>query len=143
MKIQAPEGGWRYQPGVDSDTSVTGWYVMGLQSALMAGLEVPSPTLQRVSEYLDTVAIDGGSLYKYQPIRQGFSPAMTAEGLLCRQYLGWKQNDRRLAEGAEFMLEHKASTGRIATCTTGTTPPKCCITSKATTGTSGIASCGK
>ena len=96
VKIQAPEGGWRYQPGVDTDTSVTGWYVMGLQSALMAGLEVPSITLMRVSEYLDTVALDGGSLYKYQPIRQGYSYSMTAEGLLCRQYLGWKQNDPRL-----------------------------------------------
>jgi hypothetical protein len=106
VKIQAPEGGWRYQPGVDTDTSVTGWYVMGLQSALMAGLDVPSPTLQRVSEYLDTVALDGGSLYKYQPIRQGFSPAMTAEGLLCRQYLGWKQSDPRLLRGAKFMVEH-------------------------------------
>ena len=106
VKIQAPEGGWRYQPGVDTDTSVTGWYVMGLQSALMAGLEVPSPTLQRVSEYLDTVALDGGSLYRYQPVRQGYSLAMTAEGLLCRQYLGWKQNDPRLLRGAKVMLEN-------------------------------------
>ena len=106
VEIQAPEGGWRYQPGVDTDTSVTGWYVMGLQSALMAGLDVPSPTLQRVSDYLDTVALDGGSLYKYQPIRQGYSLAMTAEGLLCRQYLGWKQNDPRLLRAAKLMLEN-------------------------------------
>ena len=34
VKIQAQEGGWRYRPGQDSDTSVTGWFVMGLQSAL-------------------------------------------------------------------------------------------------------------
>ncbi len=107
VKIQAPEGGWRYIPGNDSDTSVTGWFVMGLQSALMAGLEVPSPTLQRISEFLDSVAIDEGAFYKYHRQRQGFTPAMTAEGLLCRQYLGWKQDDRRLADGASFLLEHK------------------------------------
>ena len=107
VKIQAPEGGWRYRPGVDSDTSVTGWFVMGLQSALMAGLEVPSPTLQRVSKYLDSVALNDGSFYRYQPIRQGFTPAMTAEGLLCRQYLGWKRDDPRLLEGAEFLLQNK------------------------------------
>ena len=38
LKVQAPEGGWRYVPGQGTDTSVTGWFVMGLQSALMAGL---------------------------------------------------------------------------------------------------------
>ena len=40
VKIQDSLGGWRYQPGSDSDTSVTGWFVMGLQSARMAGLEL-------------------------------------------------------------------------------------------------------
>ena len=67
VKIQAPEGGWRYIPGIDSDTSVTGWFVMGLQSALMAGLDVPSPTLSRVSEFLDSVAIDEGVLLQVSP----------------------------------------------------------------------------
>ena len=28
---------------------------------------------------------------------------MTAEGLLCRQYLGWKQDDNRLRDGAKFL----------------------------------------
>ena len=106
VKTQAPEGGWRYIPGVDSDTSVTGWYVMGLQSARMAGLEVPVPTLPRVGAYLDTVALDGGSFYKYQPARQASSPSTTAVGLLCRQYLGWEQNDPRLVKGAQFLVEH-------------------------------------
>ncbi len=106
VKIQASEGGWRYRPGVDSDTSVTGWFVMGLQSALMAGLEVPSPTLQQISNFLDTVQVHQGSFYKYQPIRKGFQVSMTAEGLLCRQYLGWKQDDARLLEGAEYLLEN-------------------------------------
>jgi hypothetical protein len=106
VKIQAKEGGWRYNPGSDSDTSVTGWFVMGLQSGLMAGLDVPSPTLERVSKYLDSVQMYGGGFYKYQPIRNGFTPAMTAEGLLCRQYLGWGRDDERLKEGVDFLLEN-------------------------------------
>ena len=31
---------------------------------------------------------------------------MTAEGLLCRQYLGWEQNDARLLSGVEYVLSH-------------------------------------
>ncbi|MGH7137889.1 MAG: prenyltransferase/squalene oxidase repeat-containing protein, partial [Pirellulales bacterium] len=86
-------GGWKYLPRSASDTSVTGWIMMALQSARMAGLEVPSPVLQRVSDYLDKASPDG-SRYRYEcnessPLTQ----AMTAEGLLCRQYLGWKRDD--------------------------------------------------
>ena len=36
--------------------SVTGWVVMALQSARMAGIEVPSPVFDRVSKFLDSVA---------------------------------------------------------------------------------------
>lgn len=105
VKIQAPEGGWRYTPGQDSDTSVTGWYVMALQSAMMAGLEVPSPTLEKISKFLDTVATDDGSRYGYRP-NTGSTETMTAEGLLCRQYLSWKHDDPRLAKGVQFLLDN-------------------------------------
>ena len=56
VKIQAPEGGWRYQPGIDSDLSVTGWFAMALQSARMAGIEVPSPMFANITKFLDSVA---------------------------------------------------------------------------------------
>src|SRR5690606_3537924 len=55
VKTQSPEGGWRYEPRVDADLSVTGWFVMALQSALMAGLEVPSPTFDNITKFLDSV----------------------------------------------------------------------------------------
>ena len=58
IKAQAPEGGWRYEPKVDSDTSVTGWFVMALQSGMMAGLEVPSPNLSNIMGFLDKVSSD-------------------------------------------------------------------------------------
>jgi squalene cyclase len=35
---QGPVGGWRYSPRAAGDMSVTGWYVMTLQSGLAAGL---------------------------------------------------------------------------------------------------------
>jgi hypothetical protein len=105
VKIQAPEGGWRYEPGIDSDMSVTGWFVMALQSARMAGLEVPSPTLERASKFLDEVARDGGSRYAYRS-RDGATLTLTAEGLLCRMYLGWERSDPRLQNGVQYLLQN-------------------------------------
>ena len=102
VRIQDREGGWRYVPRHGSDTSVTGWFVMALESGSMAGLEVPSTTLSRVSGWLDKVATAGGSQYSYRPGRPA-TPVMTAEGLLCRQFLGWKRNDRRLLDGVDHL----------------------------------------
>jgi hypothetical protein len=100
---QSPQGGWRYSPKEDSDTSVTGWYVMALQSAMMAGLDVPSPTFDKINGFLDSVAHENQSKYGYMP-GQDYRLSMTAEGLLCRQYLGWKHNDERLRQGVNYLL---------------------------------------
>jgi hypothetical protein len=80
--------------------------VMALQSALMAGLDVPSPTLSKISSYLDKAEREGGTKYAYQP---GHDPdlVMTAEALLCRQYLGWPQTDERLVAGADYLLRNR------------------------------------
>jgi hypothetical protein len=102
LRIQDQAGGWRYYPGKGSDTSVTGWVVMALQSAKMAYLAVPDVHLKRVGKYLDSVAISGGSEYLYMPRSHG-GLAMTAEGLLCRQYLGWRRDDPRLVEGVAIL----------------------------------------
>jgi len=103
-------GGWRYIPGDGSDTSVTGWYVMALQSARMAGLEVGSPDLELVNKFLDKVASNDGREYAYQ-IGKGATLTMTAEALLCRQYLGWKQQDPRLVDGMKLINANKVSFG--------------------------------
>lgn len=101
-------GGWRYAPRQDSDTSVTGWIVMALQSARMAGLEVPKETFEKIGGYLDKAASNDGSRYSYRP---GEAPdeVMTAEAILCRQYLGWPRNDERLVAGVEYLSSHPPS----------------------------------
>ncbi|QDS99335.1 prenyltransferase/squalene oxidase repeat-containing protein [Adhaeretor mobilis] len=106
--VQGPEGGWQYYPNVGGDLSVTGWFVMALQSARMAGLDVPSETLERIGGFLDLVTLDGGSQYSYRP-GQGKRMSMTAEGLLCRQYLGWSHDDRRLTRGADLLNKNLPS----------------------------------
>lgn len=105
VAIQTSDGGWRYEPGRGSDLSVTGWFAMALQSARMAGIEVPSSTFDRLSEYLDSVQKDYGSQYSYRP-NEGARLSMTAEGLLCRQYLGWERNDERLLNGANLLIQN-------------------------------------
>jgi hypothetical protein len=107
-KAQSPElGGWRYEPRIDSDTSVTGWYVMALQSGLMAGLEVQSPNLELINKFLDRVAREGGSQYAYQIGEPATRLTMTAEALLCRQYLGWKHDDPRMRAGIDLLLANR------------------------------------
>jgi len=103
VAAQSPQGGWRYRPGGDSDMSVTGWVIMALQSARMAGITVPRKTLAGASAFLDAAATQGGRRYSYQP---GVAPtlSMTAEALLCRQYLGWQRDDPRLIDGTKYLL---------------------------------------
>jgi hypothetical protein len=102
QKAQSDEGGWRYRPRFDSDTSVTGWYVMALKSGLAADLDVNSSVLDNVSHYLETVQSYEGAAYAYRPGRPP-SPAMTAEGLLCRQYLGWPREHVAMIRGSETL----------------------------------------
>ncbi len=105
VRIQAAEGGWRYDPGAGSDLSVTGWFAMALQSARMAGIEVPTPTFNRLSGYLDSVGSQDGIFYSYK-LNRVATASMTAEGLLCRQYLGWSQSDPRLRKGAQYLIKN-------------------------------------
>jgi hypothetical protein len=91
-------GGWRYLPGQPGDMTVTAWQLAALKSAALAGLEVPSPTIDGVSRFLDSVQSRGGAAYGYRSPQA--KPCTSAIGLLCRLYLGWDDEaalDRGLA----------------------------------------------
>jgi hypothetical protein len=116
IDAQSDAGGWRYQPRQDSDTSVTGWYVMALISARMAGLEVDSQSLENVHLFLDSVQRsagenrpnDQGDRYAYS-LGGKDKDSMTAEGMLCRMYLGWKTSDPRIVRGCEYLASKPIS----------------------------------
>ncbi len=104
---QHPEfGGWRYRPKFESDTSVSGWQLMALKSGEMAGLNVPKTAYAGVARWLDSVESKSApGHFTYHPSKPA-SLAMSAEGLLMRQYLGAKRNDARLISGADYLRKH-------------------------------------
>ncbi|MFW6108045.1 MAG: prenyltransferase/squalene oxidase repeat-containing protein [bacterium] len=107
VAAQHRAGGWRYNPGQPGDTSVLGWQWMALQSAQMAGLNVPSSTLTAAAGYLDRAQTDRpGGRYAYQPGKPP-SHVMTAEALLCRQYQGWSPGHEGLRDGADYLLKEQ------------------------------------
>ena len=113
ITAQGPNGGWRYDPGKPGDMSVTGWYLMALKSAEMAGIEVPPTTWTRFEEFVNSVAVGDGSQYGYRfetPLRPPgpVTAAVSAEGLLCRQYFGWPRREPRLVAGIEHLLATNA-----------------------------------
>ncbi len=107
VKAQYNDGGWRYTPAPAQqagDTSVVGWQLMALQSARAANLTIPDHVFSRANSYLDRVQHRGGSQYSYQQHARP-TPIMTAEGLLCRLYLGWNKGEPGLNAGVRFLVE--------------------------------------
>lgn len=119
-------GGWRYDldsqgRSRESDTSVSGWQLMALKSAQMAGLEVPPEVLAKVNGWLDIAQasqVDGQYVYNPHAAdspeqRAGRNPnlAMTAEGMLMRIYLGRNRDNARLATGADFLRNNLPEVG--------------------------------
>lgn len=108
VRAQHEEGGWRYSPGQSGDTSVVGWQLMALRSAEMAYLKVPAETFNRAARFLDSVQMSPSEgLFGYRPGSRA-TRAMTAEGLLCRQYSGWQSHHPPLLFGVEWLLKHQS-----------------------------------
>ena len=112
-------GGWRYTPGRESDTSVTGWMLMAIESGRRAGLEVPEQTFEGIHNWLDTSQDkDKPFLYSYNPYApintrqaqgRSASKTMTSVGLLMRLYLGWDKDDDNSIAGARYLQENLPS----------------------------------
>lgn len=105
---QNSDGGWRYRPGESpSDSSVTGWQVMALKSALLAGLRVKKNSIQRALRWFDSVTDENGRTH-YRKLGDrnslGVSPALTAVALLCRLFAGAKPEDPAVQRAVQQIL---------------------------------------
>jgi hypothetical protein len=97
-------GGWRYRPHDSGDTSLLGWQFMALKSAQTAGIPMPEATRQGIIHYLQSVASHGtGGLASYRP-QETPTRTMTAEAMLCWQFLGIARNHPACDEAANYLL---------------------------------------
>ena len=103
VKIQAPEGGWRYQPGsrqrfvghglvCDGDAKCADGRPRGAQPGVRPDQQISGLGRPRRRRSLRL------------SIQAGATKPLTAEGLLSRQYLGWAHDDLRLRNGVEYLL---------------------------------------
>ena len=93
---------WRYAAKSEGDISVSGWFVMALKSAKVAGLSVNHASFDGAIKFVDKCEIknaaagDSGygpaSRYSYQPGSES-NARRCAIGNLARQFLGWKKED--------------------------------------------------
>jgi hypothetical protein len=101
-------GAWDYRPkSKRMDTSVSGWQLMALKSADLAGIEIPPESLRLAGVWLDRVS-SGGKKGIYGYDRAGFkTSAMVAEGMFSQQILGTMDASHpRMKESANHMLQH-------------------------------------
>jgi hypothetical protein len=123
QRTQHPQrGGWRYAPGQESDTSVTGWMMMALKSGQLANLNVRADTFRKINAWLDRsqASDEDRHLYRYNPYapdtdahRHGRLPSktMTSVGLLMRLYNGWSKDDEFMRRGARYLVQNLPANG--------------------------------
>jgi len=130
-EAMGPYEAWNYGPKTAlgrNDTSVTGWQVMALKSARVAGLKVDGVTFQGAIAWLDKAqdlqgapqndtSMDweggktayAGTLADVQAGRGGW--AMCAAGAMMRQFLGWKRGDPAVYGPGNLMMKQTPDWG--------------------------------
>ena len=97
-------GGWRYRPQEMGDLSQLGWQLMALKSAELAGVETPTATRDGMIRFVQSVssgANDGLASYR---AGERVSRPMTAEALVCKQFLGIPRQNPASDEAGNFLL---------------------------------------
>jgi hypothetical protein len=104
-------GGWRYRPGDPGDTSQLGWQLMALKSADLAGIPMPASTRSGIVRYLRSVCSGKqGGLASYRP-GEAPSRSMSAEALVCWQFLGLPREHPACNETGDYLLAELPGSG--------------------------------
>jgi hypothetical protein len=102
-------GGWRYRPAYAApsepgDTSQLGWQLMALKSAELSGIPIQDHTRAGMLRFLQSVSSGAqGGLASYRQRERPTRP-MTAEALVCRQFLGMTRDNPAANEAGDYLL---------------------------------------
>ncbi|MDX1963430.1 MAG: hypothetical protein SFX18_09775 [Pirellulales bacterium] len=99
-----PTGSWRYQTNEPGDMSQLGWQLMALKSGEAAGISIPAATREGMVRFIRSAS--GGTHGGLAAYRAGerMTRPMTAEGLVCRQFLGMQSSNPAGQEAAVYLL---------------------------------------
>ncbi len=136
VRVQTPGGGWRYGARYkQSDTSCTSWVLMTLKTADLLGLEVAQKALDGIDSWLERCAFDitgqeevpedlATDYDKEVGVKRIFKAftgylalsgsegsalqmtSMTAVGMACRFFSGWKRSHPFLIGSANYLMDN-------------------------------------
>jgi hypothetical protein len=95
-----PTGGWGYNPGTAGDTSILGWQIMALKSAVHAQIPVPGNTVLGANTFLTSVQTADGYFGYRTPEKK---PSTTAIGIIARMLSGMKRDNSILQMGVNHL----------------------------------------
>jgi hypothetical protein len=111
QKAQSKNGSWGYRPGMEGDTSITGWQVQAIQAARRTRglLVVDDQVIKKAVGFLNSAAAGSRkAMYGYANAEgAAHGTALTAVGLLCRYNIdGWGPYHPGLIDGVGGLLKN-------------------------------------
>ena len=110
---QKPYSGWRYKAGQEGDISHTGWFIMQLKSAKVAGLKVDGAAFQGGMNFVNKLLSpkSGRSVYCMSQATSTFKNGYggpgkpdrrTAISMVCRLFMGVARDDKVMLKSARY-----------------------------------------
>jgi formylglycine-generating enzyme required for sulfatase activity len=107
-RTQHDDGGWRYKlaKSEPSDTSVAGWQVLALKTAIQAGIDVDPHCLARLRAFFKSCEMgrDGRTAYKVPKNLK--TEATTGIGMMVHEFLLHDPHSRLVRDAAPYLAKH-------------------------------------